>query len=79
MYPLNPSIYDYAVQLHEEMAAKAERRRLIREHRGASADEQVVGPLTALRRAVGTALVKSGERIRGAGPASASAHLRPVR
>ena len=71
-------IFAYAALLHKELEAKAERRRLLRDRRAAEADAVVVGRVTALRRAVGTALVKTGERVQGAKRATGDAHLRPA-
>ena len=78
MYPSDHLILASVLLHQQELQAEAERRRLLRDSSEASVDA-AGGPLIALRRAVGSALVQAGERVRGAKQVSGGARLRPAR
>ena len=63
-------VYDLAVLKCQEYQAEAERYRLLRQY---GASRARFGRLVALRRSLGCALVRAGERVQGAERAAASA------
>jgi hypothetical protein len=72
---MNPSlinpVYNVATLRQAEYQAEAERRRLLREARTARTGKVTGGVVAALRRTVGVALVRTGERLQGAERAAA--------
>ena len=69
MLPMHPDLQQTAVTMRmQDMRVEAARRRTLRELRAA---RPAVHPLTTLRRAVGTMLVRAGERVQGAERATA--------
>ena len=66
----NP-VFNLATVRQLELQAEAERRRRLRECRATRTDGVTVGLVAALRRTVGTALVRTGERLKGAERATA--------
>jgi hypothetical protein len=71
MYEMHPNLMHTAAVLRmQDLQAEAARRRMLRQAR---ADRATVRPLTALRRAVGTTLVRAGERVQGVERAAAAA------
>ena len=61
----NP-VHNLATLRGAELRAEAERQRMLREARATRPDAVTVGLLTALRRTIGAALVRTGEFVQGA-------------